>query len=176
MTTDRLRSRRPAVKSTKDYQYIVACSLCQRTLNSGRLREQFRAGTNMNVLDQTIRNRLHTRNLRARRPVVRQPLTRQHRIARQQWAIVHRRWTRAEWHMVMFSDDSRCKVDHHDGRMRVWKRPGEQYTPPCIASHGRWGGGSVVCAGIWSTGRTDLVIGNGNMNWQRYLMTSLFQL
>ena len=82
--------------SARDDQYIVTCALCQRTLNSRRLREQFRAGTNINVSDQTIRNRLHARNLRARRPVVRQPLTRQHRIARQQWALVRRRWTRAE--------------------------------------------------------------------------------
>ena len=97
MTTGRLRSGRPPVTSSRDDQYIVTCALCQRTLNSRRLREQFRAGTNINVSDQTIRNRL---NLRARRLVVRQPLTRQHRIARQQWTMVHHRWTRAEWRMV----------------------------------------------------------------------------
>ena len=72
--------------------------------------------------------------------------------------------------MVMFSDESRYNVDQPDGRMRVWRWPGERYTPPCIASHDRWGGGSVmVWAGIWSTGRTDLIVVNGNMNWQRYL-------
>ena len=27
----------------------------------------------------------------------------------------------------------------------------------------------MVWAGIWSTGRTDLVVVNGNMKWQRYL-------
>ena len=106
-TTDRLRSGRPRVTSARDDQYIVTCALRQRTLNSRRLREQFRAETNINVSDQTIRNRLHARHLRARRPLVRQPLTRQHRIARQQWAMFHRRWTRAEWRMVMFSDESR---------------------------------------------------------------------
>ena len=80
-TTDRLRSGRPRVTSVRDDQYIVTCALRQRILNSRRLREQFRAGTNSNVSDQTKRNHLHSRNLRARRPVVRQPLTRQHRIA-----------------------------------------------------------------------------------------------
>ena len=128
MITDRLRSGTPSVTSARDDQYIVTCALRQRTLNSRRLREQFRAGTNIIVSDQTIRNRLHARNLRARRPVVRQPLTRQHRLARQQWTLVHRRWTRAEWRMVMFSDESRYNVDHHDGRTHVWRRPGERYT------------------------------------------------
>ena len=27
----------------------------------------------------------------------------------------------------------------------------------------------MVWAGIWSTGRTDLIVVNGNMKWQRYL-------
>ena len=59
--------------------------------------------------------------------MVRQPLTRQHRIARQ-WAMVHCCWTRAEWRIVVFSDESRYIVDHHDGRTHVWRRPDEQYT------------------------------------------------
>ena len=167
ITTDRLLSGRPRVTSARDDQYIITCALRQRTLKSRRLPEQFRAGTNINVSDQTIRNRLHARKLRTRRPVVRQPLTRQHRITRQQWTMVHRRWTRAEWRMVMFSDESRYNVDHHDGRTRVWRRPVERYTPP---HHMTDGGGSVmVWVGIWTTERTDLIVVNGNMNWQQYL-------
>ena len=121
-TTDRLRSGRPRVASARDDQYIVTCALRQRTLNSRRLREQFRAGTNINVSDQTIGNRLHARNLRARRPVVCQPVTRQHRIARQQ---CNGSSSLDSCRMVMFSDESRYNVDHHDGRTRVWRRPGE---------------------------------------------------
>ena len=138
---------RPRVTSARDDQYIVTCAVRQRTLHPRRLREQFRAGTNINASDQTIRNRLHARNLRASRPAVRQPLTRQRRIAHQQLAMVHRHWTRAKWRMVTFSDASRYNVDHHERRTRVWRRPGERYTPPCIASHDRWGGGSVM---VWA--------------------------
>ena len=82
--------RKTHVTSARDDQYKIPCALRQRTLNSIRLREHLRAGTNINVSDQTIRNHLHTRILTARRPVVRQPLTRQHRIARQLRALVHR--------------------------------------------------------------------------------------
>lgn len=175
--SDRPRAGRPRVTTARDDQYLVTCALRQRTLNSRRLREQLRAGANVNVSDQTIRNRLHERNLAARRPVVRQPLTRQHRRLRRQWGVTHRRWTRAQWRLVMFSDESRFNVDHHDGRVRVWRRDGERHTPPCVISHDRWGGGSVmVWAGIWSAGRTDLVIVNGNLNWQRYLNDIIIQV
>ena len=114
----------------------VTCALRQPTLNSRRLREQFRAGTNINVSDQTLLNRLHTRNLRARHPVVPQSLARQHRIARQcsvgiysssldscrmaQWRVQVQRWL------------------YHDGRAHVWRRPGERHDPQCIASCDRW--------------------------------------
>ena len=36
MTTDRLRSERPRVTSSRDDQYIVTCALRQRALNSRR--------------------------------------------------------------------------------------------------------------------------------------------
>ena len=76
----------------------------------------------------------------------------------------------AQWVRKMLSDESRFSVDHHDGRIRVWWRLGERYTTTSIALHARWRGGSVmVWAGIWSTGKTELVVINGNLNWQRYV-------
>ena len=39
------------------------------------------------------------------------------------------------------------------------------------------GGGSVIVwASIWSNGRTDLVVVNGNLNWQRYLNDIVVQV
>ena len=113
MTTDRPHSWRSRLTSARDDQYIVTCALRQRTLHSRRLREQFRAGTNINVSDQTIHNRLYMRNLRTRRPVIRQHLTRQHRIVLHPWALVHRRLNRAEWRLVIhvFSNKSRYNED-----------------------------------------------------------------
>ena len=64
-------------------------------------------------------------------------------------ALVHHRSTRAEWRMVMFSDESSYSVDHHDGRTRVWRRLAEHYCPPHIASHDRVGGGSVMSEPVY---------------------------
>ena len=51
MTKDRPRSVRPPVTSARNDQYIVNCALRQCSLNSRRLRELFRAATNINVPD-----------------------------------------------------------------------------------------------------------------------------
>jgi hypothetical protein len=50
----------------------------------------------VNVSDQTIRNRLHSRKLGPRRPVVRIPLTLHHRRLGLDWCRRHLPWT-ARW-------------------------------------------------------------------------------
>ncbi|GFU77087.1 transposable element Tcb1 transposase, partial [Trichonephila clavipes] len=34
-------------------------------------------------------------------------------------------WT-AEWYEVVFTDESRICLQHHDGRIRVWRHRGER--------------------------------------------------
>ncbi|GFX82102.1 transposable element Tcb1 transposase [Trichonephila clavipes] len=52
----------------------------------------------------------------ARVPLYRDLLTANHR--RLQWAHQHRAW-QADWHQVVFSDESRFNFWDHDGRIRV---------------------------------------------------------
>ncbi|GFW79326.1 transposable element Tc1 transposase [Trichonephila clavipes] len=79
----------------------------------------------------SIRRRLLQRGLRARIPLDRIPLTQNHRRLRLQWANVHRSW-RADWQQVVFSDESRLNLWHHDGRIRVRCYAGERHIPECI--------------------------------------------
>ncbi|GFU26826.1 uncharacterized protein TNCV_4540971 [Trichonephila clavipes] len=58
-----------------------------------------------------------------------------HRRIRRQWCD-ERRMSAAEWNEVVFTDESRICLQHHDGRIRVWRHSGEKdaeqlrYTPP----------------------------------------------
>ena len=52
--------------------------------------------------------------IRLRRPYVGQVLTARHRAARLQWAQRHFRWGRQQWARVLFSDESRFNLSHHD--------------------------------------------------------------
>ena len=78
-------------------------------------------------------------------------------------------WTRRQWSHVMFTDESRFRLDHNDGRVRVWRRRGERLRYECIKEVTPFGGGSVmVWAGFSPHHRTQLHHVQGNLNGQRY--------
>ncbi|GFW27266.1 transposable element Tc1 transposase [Trichonephila clavipes] len=68
----------------------------------------------------TIRRRLQQSGLSARRPLLGLPLTQNHRRFRRQWCD-ERRMSAAEWNEVVFTDESRICLQHHDGQIRVWR-------------------------------------------------------
>ncbi|GFW38853.1 transposable element Tcb1 transposase [Trichonephila clavipes] len=67
---------------------------------------------------RTIRRRLQQSGLSARRPLLGLPLTQNYRHLRRQW-YNERRMGVAEWNEVVFTDESRICLQHHDGRIRV---------------------------------------------------------
>ena len=131
-------------------RFIVITCLRDRSATARVLRDQLRHASNVNISTQTVRNRLHESNLRSRSPAVRPILTPAHRAHRRAWAARHRRWTRDEWATVLFTDESRFTLRFNDGRVRVWRRPGERYVDAAVREHDRYGGGSVMVWGGFS--------------------------
>ena len=98
-------------------------------------------------------------------------LTARHRAARLKWAQPHFRWGRQQWARVLFSDESRFNLSHHDGRIRVFRRIGERFADNCLIERDRFGGGSVmVCGGIMGRRKTSLIV------VQRILATSMLKV
>ena len=96
-------------------------------------------------------------------------LTRRHRGARLQWAQAHERWTRANWRSVLFSDESKFRVFHSDGRDRCWRRRNERYADCCINEVDRWGGGGLmVWGGVSFHSKTLLHIFRGRVTGVAY--------
>ncbi|GFV31147.1 transposable element Tcb1 transposase [Trichonephila clavipes] len=61
-----------------------------------------------------------------RRPLLGLPLTKNHRRLHRQWCDERRMWA-AEWNEVVFTDESRIYLQHHDGQMiRIWRHRGER--------------------------------------------------
>uniref|UniRef100_A0A672RUE1 Transposase Tc1-like domain-containing protein n=1 Tax=Sinocyclocheilus grahami TaxID=75366 RepID=A0A672RUE1_SINGR len=92
------------------------------------------------------RDETGVRVLRARRPAVRAPLSRAHKLAHLQWTTEHCRWTLNEWGTVLFTDESQFCVNFLDRRRRVWRHPGERNVPQNVVQHDSFGGSSVM---VW---------------------------
>ncbi len=63
----------------------------------------------------------------------------------------------------MFSDESKFCLQKLDGRVKVWQRPGERHADCCIDHVTAFGGGRISI-----TGKTRLVLIDGNLNATRY--------
>ncbi|GFU26095.1 transposable element Tcb1 transposase [Trichonephila clavipes] len=70
--------------------------------------------THHSVSARTIPRRLQQSGVSARRPLLGLLLTQNHRRLRRQWCDERRLWA-AEWNEVVFTDESRTCLQHHDG-------------------------------------------------------------
>ncbi|UYV75692.1 hypothetical protein LAZ67_13001035 [Cordylochernes scorpioides] len=94
--------------------------LTDRSVTSRNVAQHIQSVTHHPVSARTIRRRLHQSGLSARRPLLRLPLTQNHRRLRRQWCDEGRMWT-AEWNEIVFTDESRlmmlnrCVKHRHTG-------------------------------------------------------------
>lgn len=168
--------RRPGTGRTRyttarEDRYLVNTMLRNRFLTGTELTNQFRRLGGSNPSAWTVRRRLAESNLKPLRPANGPKLERGHRISRLRYAQSHVNWSIEDWSKVMFSDESKFMLYKHDGRHRVYRRPGERFKQACIEEKVAYVGGSVlVWAGISSESRTELVIiENGSLTSVRYV-------
>ncbi|GFW67513.1 transposable element Tc1 transposase [Trichonephila clavipes] len=119
------------VTSARDDRRLVRMAQTDHTASSRQLAAQWSTATRVALCASSIPRRLLQRGLRARIPLYRIPLAQNHRRLRLHWANVHRSW-RADRQQVLFSDESRFNLWHHDGRIRVGRYAGERHIPECI--------------------------------------------
>jgi hypothetical protein len=115
--------------------------------------------------------------LKPRRPVPAPRLTQHHKEARMRFALDHRDLQLRHWTPVLFTDKPRFGLTPCDGRVRVYRRPGERDTAATVQEVDRFGHGSVMIwagnAGISIDNRTDLVVVPGRLNAMNYIANIL---
>ena len=114
---DRPRSGRPKCTTVVEDRRIRLLSLQQRTRPATVIRDVIRADRQhdqQGLCSQTVRNRLHEFGLKSRKAAQKPTLAQHHRDARMQWATRCRRWNRAQWSHVLFTDESRFCLEHVD--------------------------------------------------------------
>jgi hypothetical protein len=98
-------------------------------------------------------------SLRPRRPLQVPLLTQQRRAARRLFVRSHVNWQLCQWRPVLFTDESRFSMTQRYGRLRVWRRHGEQYMKNVVQEGDQFALGSLmVWGGISIDGSTDLVV------------------
>ena len=156
---DRRRLGRPRVTNPRTDRFITLTHLRRRFQTATSSARQYGIGK------QTVLRRLRQARqpMRPRRPYVGQVLTARHRAASLQWAQL-------QWARVLFSDESRFNLSHHDGRIRVFRRRGERFADNCLIEKDRFGGGSVLAwGGIMGRRKTNLIVVQGSLNAQGYI-------
>ncbi|GFU58268.1 transposable element Tcb1 transposase [Trichonephila clavipes] len=83
------------------------------------------------VSASTIRRRLQQSGLPTRRPLLGLTLTQNHRHLHRQWCTERRKWA-AESNEVVFTDESRICLQHHDGRIRDCRHHRERMIKSCV--------------------------------------------
>ncbi|GFV61453.1 transposable element Tc1 transposase [Trichonephila clavipes] len=98
------------------------------TAFSRQLAAHWSTATGVLMSASSLRRHLLHRGLRTRLPLYSIPLTANHRWLRLQWTHEHRAW-QADWHHVVFSDESHLNL--WDGHIRVRRYDGECCLPEC---------------------------------------------
>ncbi|GFX44642.1 transposable element Tcb1 transposase [Trichonephila clavipes] len=166
-TTDRRGRSHPLQCTTsREDRQIVCVAVTDRSVTSRTVAQHIEPVTHHSVSARTIRRRLQQSGLSARRPLLGLPLTQNHRRLRRQWCDERRIWV-AEWNEVVFTDESHICLQHHDGRIRVWRHRGERMLNSCVM-HRHTGPvpGIMVWGGIGYHSRTSLVRIAGTLNSQ----------
>ncbi|GFV63606.1 transposable element Tcb1 transposase [Trichonephila clavipes] len=131
-TTDRRgRSHPPLCTTSRENGQIVHIAVTDLSVTSRTIAQHIESVTYHSVSARTIRRRLQQRGLSSRRPLLGLPLTQNHRRLRRNWCDERRMWA-AEWNEVVFTDESRNCLEHHDGRIRVWRHRGERTLNSCV--------------------------------------------
>ncbi|GFU88898.1 transposable element Tcb1 transposase [Trichonephila clavipes] len=163
-TSDRRgRSHPPQCTTSREDRQIVRMAVTDRSVTSRTIAQHIESVTYHSVSARTIRRRLQQSGLSARRPLLGLPLTQNHRRLRHQWCDERRMWA-AEWNEVVFTDESRICLQHHDGRIRVWMHRGERMLNSWVMHRN-----TCPAPGIGYHSRTPLVRIAGTLNSQRYI-------
>ncbi|GFV07625.1 hypothetical protein TNCV_4941271 [Trichonephila clavipes] len=125
------RSHPPQCTTSREDRQIVRMSVTDRSVTSRTVAQHIESVTHHSVSARAIRRRLQQSGLSARRPLLGLSLTQNYRRLRRQRCDERRMWA-AEWNEVVFTDELRICLQHHDGRIRVWRHRGERMLNSCV--------------------------------------------
>ncbi|GFW08579.1 transposable element Tcb1 transposase [Trichonephila clavipes] len=169
-TTDRRgRLYPPQCTTSGEDRQIVRMAVTDRSITSRTVAQHIESVMHDSMSARTIQRRFQQSGLTTKCPLLGLPLSQNHRRLHHQWCDERRMWV-AEWNEVFFPDELRICLQHHDGRIRVWRHRGERMLNSCvILPHTGHAPDIMLWGGIGYHSCTSLVRIAGTLNIQRYI-------
>jgi transposase len=105
-----------------------------RRLCTKKIATVWTACTKQPISAVTIRRNLKKVGLTACMPRKKPAMSEAHCQARLEWAHAHENWGPRKWRRVLFSDESTFTQFQQGRQGKVWREPGEELNPDCIAA------------------------------------------
>jgi transposase len=143
--------------------------ICKRNRfeSSSSISAQWLASTGVQACASTVRRRLCTLGLSAKRPVKKPLLTATMKRKRLQWAKAHSSWTIQQWRQVLFTDESKFSL-YSDRPTLVRRTSSERLDPACMVKTVKHAAGVMVWGSFSYNGVGRIKFLRGTLNSAGY--------
>lgn len=164
------RSGRPAKLTDHDKRYIKRCIDKNPFTSARKISDDLEKYQNKKVSPDTVRRCLHSQGLKSCTPRKKPFINTVNRKKRIEFARTYLDKPQDFWDTVIFTDESKYNIFGSDGRLKVWRREGEELNPKNTIKTVKHGGGGVMVWGCMSaSGVGNLVFIENTMNQYVYL-------
>jgi len=160
---------RKQVFSDRQKRSIIRKVVSNPRISAPKIAAEVNNEIGITTSNQTIRNILHEANFKSAYAKKKPFISKKNQKKRLQFARSYKDKDSSFWNSIIWSDESRFRVFGCDGRIKVWRKPGESIKMKNLNPTVKHGDGGIMVWGCMSSkGTGNLEIIEGIMNQFHY--------